>query len=152
MEEYKKAYLQERIVYLVIIAFGIAALLLSIPMPGSAPVFPRIASTFVLIMGILLMRQSFSNEKKEVKPEVAALNVEKIQSPAVIFLLTIGYAIGFRFLGFYVTTLIVVTLEAIFMGIRSVKVIILVDAILVVFLYWLFTLQLGVMLPNGILM
>ena len=144
MEEYKKAYLQERIVYLVIIAFGIAALLLSIPMPGSAPVFPRIASTFVLIMGILLMRQSFSNEKKEVKPEVAALNVEKMQSPAVIFLL--------RFLGFYVTTLIVVTLEAIFMGIRSVKVIILVDAILVVFLYWLFTLQLGVMLPNGILM
>jgi len=61
------------------------------------------------------------------------------------------YALGFKYIGFYVTTFVVTVVLMLYMGIRSMKTMILVVVVLLAFLYGLFTMQLKVPMPQGIL-
>lgn len=151
MDQDKKAFRQSVCVAVVIMAFAAAAFVLSFPMPGNAPIFPRMASAFLFICGFGLLIEALNRKKKGEKSETPAVDFSAMQSPAVVFLIVVAYALGFRYVGFYTTTLVVTLALMLFMGVRSVKTLALVTVILLVFLYVLFTMQLGVPMPYGFL-
>ena len=151
MDQDKKAFRQSVCVAVVIMAFAAAAFVLSFPMPGNAPIFPRMASAFLFICGLGLLIEALNRKKKGEKSETPAVDFSAMQSPAVVFLIVVAYALGFRYVGFYTTTLVVTLALMLFMGVRSVKTLALVTVILLVFLYVLFTMQLGVPMPYGFL-
>ena len=151
MDQDKKAYRQSLCVAGVIMAFALAAFLLSLPMPDHAPIFPRMASAFLLACGAGLMVGAVRRHRKGLPPETPAVDFGEMQSPLILLLLVVVYALGFKYVGFYVTTLVIVVASMLHMGIRSVKTIALVTVILLAFLFWLFTIQLGIHMPQGIL-
>lgn len=152
MDQEKKAYRQAKIVAVVIMVFAAAAFALSAPMPGNAPIFPRMASAFLFLCGLGLLIGTIRRQKKGEKPEVPAVDYTALQSPVVVFLLVVAYALGFKYIGFYATTLVITVAMMVYMGIRSIKTLALVTVILLAFLYWLFTFQLGVPMPYGFLL
>lgn len=152
MKPDKRSYHQSVIVSVVIMGFALTAFLFSIPMPGNAPIFPRMASIFLFLCGLALLIDAVRRNKEGREPHTEAVDFSKLGSPLVIFVLAVVYALGLQYIGFYVTTLAVVIIAMTYMGIRSVKVIALVNVILLAFLYWLFTIQLSVPMPRGILM
>ncbi|RGX53625.1 MULTISPECIES: tripartite tricarboxylate transporter TctB family protein [Anaerotruncus] len=151
MDQDKKAYRQSLCVAGVIMAFALAAFLLSLPMPDHAPIFPRMASAFLFACGAGLMVGAVRRHRKGLPPETPAVDFGEMQSPLILLLLVVVYALGFKYVGFYVTTLVIVVASMLHMGIRSVKTIALVTVILLAFLFWLFTIQLGIHMPQGIL-
>ena len=151
MEKDKKAYRQSMGVALVIMAFAVAALVLSLPMPGNAPIFPRMAAGFLFLCALGLLVQTIQRQKRGEEPETKALEREALESPLVTLALVVMYALGFRYIGFYVTTFGITVALMAYMGIRSVKTMALVTVVLLVFLYGLFTMQLKVPMPHGIL-
>ena len=74
-----------------------------------------------------------------------------MQSPLVTLALVVVYALGFKYIGFYVTTFVITIALMVYMGVRSVKTIAIVVAVLMIFLYGLFTMQLKVPMPQGLL-
>ncbi|MGN0974638.1 MAG: tripartite tricarboxylate transporter TctB family protein, partial [Gemmiger sp.] len=96
----KKAYRQSIAVAVVIMAFAAAAFLLSLPMPGNAPIFPRMASAFLFACGLGLLISAVRRRKRGEKPETPAVDFSTLQSPLVIFLLVVVYALGFKYVGF----------------------------------------------------
>ncbi|MDO5349127.1 MAG: tripartite tricarboxylate transporter TctB family protein [Lachnospiraceae bacterium] len=151
MDQEKKAFRQSIGVSLVIMAFAVAALVFSLPMPGNAPIFPRMAAGFLFFCALGLLVGTIMRKNKGEAPEVAAVDFGGMQSPLATLLLVIVYALGFKYIGFYVTTLVITVVLMIYMGIRSVKTIGLVAGILLIFLYGLFTMQLKVPMPKGLL-
>lgn len=151
MDQDKKAFRQSIGVSLAIMAFAVAAFVFSFPMPGNASVFPRMASGFLFLCALGLLIGTISRQKKGMAPEVPAVQTETMISPFVTLLLVVLYAIGFKYIGFYVTTLIITVVLMRYMGIRSWKTIVLVTGILLTFLYVLFTMQLNVPMPDGLL-
>lgn len=151
MDQDKKAYRQSIGVSLVIMAFAIAAFVFSLPMPGNAPIFPRMAAGFLFLCALGLLIGTVLREKRGEAPEVAAVDFGAMQSPLVTLALVIVYALGFKYIGFYVTTFVITIALMLYMGIRSVKTMAIVVAVLMIFLYGLFTMQLKVPMPQGLL-
>ena len=151
MEKDKKAYRQSIGVSLAIMAFAVAAMVLSLPMPGNAPIFPRMAAGFLFLCALGLLVGTVQRQKRGQAPETAALEWEKLESPLATLALVVVYALGFKYIGFYVTTFVVTVVLMLYMGIRSMKTMILVVVVLLAFLYGLFTMQLKVPMPQGIL-
>ncbi|MGN0371263.1 MAG: tripartite tricarboxylate transporter TctB family protein [Enterocloster sp.] len=151
MDQEKKAYRQSIAVSLVIMAFALAAIYFSLPMPGNAPIFPRMAAGFLFLCALGLLAGTMLRKKKGEAPETAAVDFGAMQSPLVTLVLVIAYAVGFKYIGFYVTTFVITIALMLYMGIRSVKTIGLVVIVLTAFLYGLFTMQLKVPMPHGLL-
>lgn len=151
MDQEKKAYRQSIAVSLVIMAFALAAIYFSLPMPGNAPIFPRMAAGFLFLCALGLLVGTVLRKKKGEAPETAAVDFGAMQSPLVTLVLVIAYAVGFKYIGFYVTTFVITIALMLYMGIRSVKTIGLVVIVLTAFLYGLFTMQLKVPMPHGLL-
>ena len=147
MDQEKRALRQEICVSVIIMAFAVTAFVLSLPMPGQAPIFPRMASAFLFLCGLGLLIGTLLRHKKGLPAETPAVEPSTMANPLIAFVIILIYALGFQYVGFYVTTFVVTTLLMLFMGIRSVKTWALVEGILLVFLYWLFTVQLSVPMP-----
>lgn len=65
--------------------------------------------------------------------------------------LLILYVLAVIYIGFYISTPAMLVIYMYFMGIRNIKTILITTAVVMAFVYCLFTLQLGVPLPAGIL-
>ncbi len=151
MDQKKKAFRQSIVVSLVIMTFAGTAFYFSLPMPGNAPIFPRMAAGFLFLCALGLLVGTLARRSKGQEPEEEAVDFQSLQSPAVTLILVFLYALGFKMIGFYVTTLVVTVALMLYMGIRSVKTVVLTVAVLMVFLYGLFTMQLGVPMPHALL-
>ena len=151
MDQEKKAYRQSICVTLAIMAFAAAAIFFSLPMPGNAPIFPRMAAGFLFLCALGLLIGTLLRKKRGEAPETAAVDFSAMQSPLVTLALVVVYALGFKYIGFYVTTFVITIALMVYMGVRSVKTIAIVVAVLMIFLYGLFTMQLKVPMPQGLL-
>lgn len=152
MDPRKKAYMQTFLFICVILGFSIAAFVFSLPMPGNAPIFPRMAACALFLFSLALLIQTISHYRAGADPEQEASSWKSLKNPMGVMLLLILYAVGFRYVGFYTTSLLETIALMFYMGIRFWKTIVLVSAILMVFLYGLFTLALHVPMPYGFLM
>lgn len=151
MDQEKKAFRQSIGVSLVIMAFAAASFLFSLPMPGNAPIFPRMAAGFLFLCALGLLIGAITRKNKGRAFEMTAVDFRNMDSPLVTLGLVILYALGFKYIGFYVTTLVISVALMRYMGIRSVKTVGIVAGVLLMFLYGLFTMQLKVPMPKGLL-
>lgn len=147
MDQEKKAFRQSICVSVIIMAFSVAAFLFSLPMPGQAPIFPRMAAAFLFLCGLGLLIGSIRRRNKGEPADVPAVDFSKLQSPFITLALMVVYALGFRYVGFYVTTAVITLALMLFMGIRSIRTLVLVEVVLLAFLYFLFTIELKVPMP-----
>ena len=89
--------------------------------------------------------------KKDTPTEEKAANLDEFKSPVIVLALLILYVLAVIYIGFYISTPIMLVGYMWFMGIRNKKTILVTTVIVMAFVYCLFTLQLGVPLPKGIL-
>lgn len=147
----KRVYRQDIIAGGVIMLIGIAAFILAAGMPGKAPMFPRLVSSGLVILGILLIAGSALKIGKDVPTEEHPARLLEFQYPAIVLLLLIIYVLAVIHIGFYIATPVMLVAYMYLMGIRKIKTILIATVIVMAFVYCLFTLQLGVPLPAGIL-
>lgn len=148
----KRVFKQDMIAGLIVLAIALFAFAFTFEMPGSAPLFPRIASSILFLLGLVLVVTSYTGIRRgrptDRKPVLASV----FYNPALTLLIVIAYIIGMRLLGFYVSSLLMIAGMMYFLGARSVKSIILVTVIVTAVVYLIFTVQLRVPLPRGLLM
>lgn len=147
----KRVYRQDIIAGAVIILIGITAFVLAAGMPGKAPMFPRLVSSGLVILGILMIGASLIKIGKDIPTEEPAVGIWEFRYPAIVLLLLIIYVLAVIHIGFYIATPVMLVLYMYLMGIRKIKTILIATAIVMAFVYCLFSLQLGVPLPAGIL-
>ncbi|MDR3200342.1 MAG: tripartite tricarboxylate transporter TctB family protein [Spirochaetales bacterium] len=111
--------------------------------------FPRVMIVVLLIMSALL---TLMGVRKTLRPELALksdtlLKFRIVRTPLVVFGIVVFYMILIKFIGFFIATLIFVPVLMVFYGVKSVRVLILTDVLLNLFVYGLFVRLLKVMLP-----
>lgn len=147
----KRVYKQDIIAGVVIILLGISAFVMALSMPGNASMFPKIVSSGLMILGVLLILTSMDKIKKNVDTEEKAASIGEFKSPVMVLGLLILYVLGVIYIGFYISTPIMLVCYMFFMGIKNIKTILVTTAVVMIFVYCLFTMQLGVPLPAGII-
>lgn len=120
-------------------------------MPGDAVVFPRIASSILTVLGVLLIGSNLRSNRVASKAKERAMSVSDLKNPAIALLIVIAYVLGIKNIGFYASTLVVLPVFMRFLGIRSLKRILLITLVVSAIVYLIFSVQLGVLLPAGIL-
>lgn len=147
----KRAYKQDIVSGIVIVLIGSLAFVLSLDMPGNAPIFPRLVSFILVFLGGLLSLSSMIKMKKGVPAMVQAIELYKLKGPVFVFLLLLLYIFAVIYIGFYISTPIMLIGYMYLLGIRNTKTIVITTVVLMIFIYCLFTMQLGVPLPSGVL-
>lgn len=147
----KRYFRQNLVAGLVVMAVGAAAFLLTFGMPGNAPIFPRVASTLLFLLGgILALLNGFAmwgRTDDDLKPVAFADFINPLYS----LIIMIGYAAAITLAGFYVATILMMIIYMLHLGVRSIKTVVGVTALVVVLVYLVFSLQLEVPLPKGFL-
>lgn len=147
----KRVYRQDIVTAIVIIIVGLAAFTLAQVMPGKASMFPSVVSSALMALGVLIIIDSIVKIKKDRPTEETAASIGELKSPVIVLALLILYVLAVVHIGFYISTPVMLVCYMFFMGIRNIKTILITTAVVMAFVYCLFTLQLGVPLPAGIL-
>lgn len=147
----KRVYRQDIIAAIVIILVGIAAFMLALVMPGKASMFPKIVSSGLMVLGVLMIAGSMMKIRKNTPTEETPAMLSEFKSPVIVLALLVLYVLSVIYIGFYIATPAMLVCYMFLMGIRNIKTILITTAVVMVFVYILFTLQLGVPLPAGIL-
>lgn len=111
--------------------------------------FPKIILTVLLILSALL---TILGVRKTIHPEFTIksdtlLNIKVIQSPLAVFAIIAVYIVLIKYIGFFIATLIFVPVYMLYYGMKNIRIILLTDIILNLFIYVLFVKVLHVMLP-----
>lgn len=150
----KKRFLHlDVFVGIMFLLLGIFGFIGTINMPEKAAAFPKIILSLMILLSIILLLFGI---KKTIKMEraggeVPALNFTELGAPLAVAALTFFYVLCVWKVGFYVSTAIFIFVMMVFFNERSIKRIMLTILICLVFLYIIFTWQLGVIMPKGFL-
>jgi hypothetical protein len=144
----KMRSIQELICSSVVIAVGLVAFILTFNMPHPHYIFPRIASGALIIFGTALFITTIIGDKNQ---KAKAVNFLKLKSPFVVYVIIAAYVFLMPVLGFYVCTVLAMVGLMLYMRIHSVKAYIICIGVMIVFMFIVFTWQLDVPLPTGLL-
>jgi len=147
----KRVFKKNLVTGLAAAAVAVFAFVLTFDMPGTAPMFPRIASAALFLLGVLLSVTSLISMKRGSPTGEEPFDPSALVKPAVFTAMILLYVLGIRFIGFYVTTLPVLILYMRLLGIRSLKPLLITAAAVMALLYLVFSVGLHVPLPRGIL-
>lgn len=147
----KRVYKQDIAAGIAVIMLGIAAFGLALDMPGKASMFPKVVSCILVVLGVLLGCGSMIRLRNNTPTEDQAVALGALKGPAVVLLLLMLYVMAVIYLGFYISTPVMLVSYMFLLGIRSLKTIAIATALVMIFIYCLFTMQLGVPLPAGLL-
>lgn len=136
---------------IVSIIVGITAFVLAMPFPGRASLFPKLVSVLFCILGGGLVAVSFRKLVSGTESTKPVLSLETFKWPALVFFFLGVYVLVMQNIGFYVTTPIMLVVSMRIMGIKSVKTIVFATIAMMLFVFLLFTVALGIPLPEGIL-
>lgn len=136
---------------LVVMAVGIAAFAFSIGMPGHAPVFPRIASTLLFVLGVILAVISGMELNKQEEMKRYPVELFSFVNPLYSLILMVAYVVCIDILGFYTATAAMQIGYMYHLGIKSVKTMAIVTTVVCLVVFFVFSIQLEVPLPKGIL-
>lgn len=106
--------------------------------------FPRVLGVLLIVFAILLAGQAM---KKNDQTQVVFIN----RNLMIVFGLVAAFAVAFNFLGFIITSVVLLTVLMRLMGAESWKKAILVSIITTIVIYGVFHTFLNVPLPLGIL-
>ena len=147
-----RTHKQNLVIGCIVVAFGIFALIPTFSMPSNVRAFPRIGSCAMVILGLALLITSAVKLKKQTPTdEKPYLNWAALKMPAIVYGMIVLYVVGILVLGFYIATPLMLISYMWLMGIRKVWVMVLTTAVIMVLAYFIFTEQLNVPLPRGII-
>lgn len=110
--------------------------------------FPKIILTILILLSIVLI---IIGLRKTANPEAdksdIQLNLEIIQAPMVVFVIIAIYIFLINIIGFYLSTIIFVPALMIYYGVKNIRLLLITNIALNLFIYGLFTQLLKVMLP-----
>ena len=148
----RRYYRQNMIAGLVVAAVGVAAFFLTLGMPGHAPIFPRVASVLLAVLGVFLAVASGLGMKHEEQLDKKPVALHAFINPVYSIIIMVAYAAAIKITGFYTATALMMIVYMHHLGVRSAKTILGVTAIVSVLVYFVFTMQLDVPLPAGFLL
>lgn len=146
----QQIYRQDIAAAVLIILVGIAAFALALDMPGNASMFPKLVSVCLVVIGGLMIAASVMGMKRGRPVKGEPIKAGIFRQPLMVFFLLALYAAAVIYIGFYTSTVIMLAGYMYLLGIRKIKLILLADAAVMVFVYCLFTMWLAVPLPAGI--
>jgi hypothetical protein len=111
--------------------------------------FPKLMLVALIIMSALLIALGI---RKTLRPELTLksdtlLKFKVIRTPLIVFGIVALYLVLIRFTGFFIATAIFVPVFMVFYGVKSIRVLIITDVALNLFVYVLFVRLLKVVLP-----
>lgn len=130
---------------------GLIALILAKDMPGRASLFPRFVSVLFMILGVAMILSGSQKIRKAIESKKMPLSIKGFKGPGMVLLMLIAYILIMPLIGFYLTTPFMLVGYMRLLGIKSWKTIVIVAVVVLLFIFCLFTLGLGIPLPEGIL-
>lgn len=148
----KNIHKRDIVTGLVLTAIAAGAYILALPMPGNASVFPKIASSVLALLGVLLVITSAVKMKKDIPIHEEPLVLRSMIKPLIYVAMILIYVLAIKHVGFYLSTTIILALYMFVMGIRKPSTLIITVVVVMVLIYLVFTVMLKVRLPKGIWM
>lgn len=148
-----KKYLNSDIVIGVLIVVISFTLIINTKyMPEQASIFPIIVLRISLIMGFVLAIFGVGKIRgNETQKNESAVRLSDVKNPLIAFLIILGFAIFFRFLGFYISSALFIVIYMMFYGERRIKILLPTALLLNVGVFILFEIIFNARLPKGIL-
>jgi hypothetical protein len=126
-----------------------AAFISSFDMPERVFIFPRIASGALFVFAAALLVSNLCTAKKQNKE---ALSARMMKSPLAVYAIIALYVFLIPIAGFFVCSAVMMLVFMLYMNVRSIGPFLICIPLMVVFLYFVFSVQLGVPLPKGFLL
>jgi hypothetical protein len=125
------------------------AFIQTLSMPEGEVLYARVVLLLLLAFSAMLIASAVY--KRNV-PGGALVRLSQLEAPLVSTIIIIGYCIIIPVTGFYSASVVFMLAFMWYLGTRSLKSMLLTVGCLLVFIYFLFTIQLSVPLPKGFLL
>ena len=144
----QKGRIQDLVIGVIALAIGIVMFIETKSFPDITKVYCRIVLIILIVIGAAMILTSLINAKKPGPEEV---HVKEWINPLIIFAFVLVYVIMIDFIGFFVSSAIIMPVVMIFMGYKKPLPIILTTVGMLGFVYILFVTQLKLRMPQGLL-
>jgi hypothetical protein len=148
-----KNSLTDRVISLALLGISVFLYLKAEDFPSGGSHFPKFALGFIILLSMLMFVSSFfrqgSRSKKNERHD--ATKKARAYGPFAIFLLFIIYLIGAPLLGLYTSTTILAGVSMALLGVRDLKLYLIVLPLIFLSFYGFFEMLLKVPFPRGIL-
>lgn len=116
-----------------------------------AAIFPYILMAVLLILTLSILKTGIKRDDYGAHgDDEEELTVDRLKSPMFVFFLIFVYCVLITIIGFFPSTIIFVFVYLFLNNVKSIKLIGGTLIGVVLFIYWLFVVQLNVRLPTGI--
>lgn len=142
-------------------AFLIVIIPAQIPLPrfssgGTTPrAIPKVCCWLVIIMAAIMLVRTLCNDRncfrvfvRELRQVLKQQNKGILLHVASVYVLSLAYYLGYRTIGFFISTLVVFPLYAFALGCRRIVSILLTDVILTLVVYYFFAIFMNCYLPG----
>lgn len=144
----ERARFQDLIIGILTLLVSAIAYISAREMPEDTQVYTVTVISLFALFGALLVVFSIINRKK---PGGRALSILTVKNPVLSTFFVAAYLVLIPLLGFYVASAVFMVAFMLFLGARTPKSIAVAIIAMLLFIYILFTVQLRVPLPRGIL-
>lgn len=132
-------------------AFSIIFLVQALQFPDDVALFPSLALTFALVFSLWIMGEGLYKTVRARKGKADYTNPEMKKRPFLILGTIAIYVFCMQKIGFFVSTAVYLPCAMLLFGQRKVKSIVISTVVVLLFIYWLFVMQLNVYMPSGFL-
>lgn len=145
----QKARFQDLCIGVLVTVIGVGAFILTNTMSPDAKLYTRVVTgLFAALGGILVV---YTLIKRNVPSPMGEADFTKANAVMVMLLLIIAYVILINVLGFFVSSTLYMLASMVYMGARKAKGMVITVFFMLIFIYFLFVMQLKVPLPHGLL-
>lgn len=131
--------------------FSVIFLVQSLQFPDKVGFFPSFVLTLMLIFSLTVMCHGIYKTVQVRKGVADYANAELKKFPFVVLGTIVVYVFCMQKIGFFVSTAVFLPCEMLLFGQRKVLPIVITTIFLLVFLYFIFVVQLNVYMPDGLL-
>ena len=146
----EKTRIQDLVISIIVMAVGLYALVQGMGMPKDTRPFTVFVSGLFTLLGAILCIGSIINRNKPTS-DSSFIPFKEMINPLLAFAIVCAYVAGINILGFFVASTIFMLGFMFWMGYRRPLPMVLTTALMMVFIYFLFVVQLKVRMPSGFL-
>lgn len=132
-------------------AFAIVFLIQAAKYPGTAKIFPSVALLFMLLFSIIVLGSGIYKTIQTRTGKADYANPEMKKRPFYVFGSIVLYVYCLPKIGFFVSTAIYLPCAMLLYGQRKILPIVISTIFVLVFLYFVFVMQLNIYMPDGLL-
>lgn len=131
--------------------FAVIFLVQALQFPGQVGFFPSLVLAFMLFFSLITLGMGVYKTVQTRKGNADYANPEMKRFPFIVLATIVIYVFCMQKIGFFVSTAVFLPCEMLLFGQRKVLPIVISTAIVLVFLYFVFVMQLNIYMPEGLL-